>query len=1270
MQDLKITLKFCHWCSEYYVKSHASSHLKSLTHKKKSQTEIEPGVYMVKSAFNEKISTYRFMPQTEGIHINIEVFLAQMKEKLRKLVTTQVQKNSIKLNLELFGSYAVLSNSTETDEDIDENGFKQQVKSFNSRYEIVTISSDFDAIYSKFIDILKTKSETFQDKDSGWHLITFLYLEASLVTFNPLKAGTFIRTPQDIARKQAIVNVQNDDNECFRWAILSSLHPVRKNPNRVSNYRKYYDELNFDNITFPVSLSGIRRFENQNDCSINVFGLEKKKKKKSGQIKHEVVGPYYHTANKKEKHINLLYLQTDGIPDGHYCWISNISRLVNAQMSKNGHKRFICDGCLVSFSKEDGLKTHLERGDCAKVCTVLPKEEEKYLCFTDYHKSYTVPFTIYADFETVLKPIHGCSSDPTNKYTTNSHVHQPHSFCYYVKCAFDDSLSFLRQYRGKDCARIFVKWLTEDARKLYADYFKDVVPMKPLSEEEMLRHESATDCFICGEPFPSPLDNSLESQNMCKVRDHDHILGTYRGAAHMSCNLNYKLPNFIPVLFHNASHYDMHLFVQELAAQLKSIDVIAQNKEKYISVSAKVSVDDGETPPDIDNEWIDGHHEGLDQGAEDADDDDEYVKAMTTNKKYISLRFLDSFRFMACSLDTLAKNLEPHQFVATRKVFQSSEHFDLMMKKGVFPYEYVDSYEKLEDTVELPSREHFYSSLTETAISEEDYTYAVKVWNAFKCRTLAEYSDIYLKTDVVLLADVFEAFRKVCQDTYQLDPCQFYTLPGLSWAAMMKYTKVKLELLTDVDMLHFIRRSIRGGVAGCIQRHATANNPYMPAKELLDEDFAHLSYRPEEDIRYLLYLDANNLYGSAMSQYLPHSNFKWLSPDEIANFDITQQQCSNPNSDVGYILEVDMTYGQELHDLHDELPFCPENITPPIEGKRQVKLIPNLFNKNKYVLHYRNLYQAIQHGLKVDKIHRILSFNQSNWLQPYIDLNTKRRQAAKNAFEKDMYKLLVNAIFGKCMEAVEKHLNIRLVTRWKNYTKSRGAESLIASPHFHSLSIFNENFVAIQLHKPKVFFNKPVYIGFSVLDISKTTMYSFHYDYIKKLYGNNNAKLLYTDTDSLIYSIKTDDVYADIKSNISKFDTSNYKPDNPYGIPLVNKAVLGCFKDEANGRPMLEFLGLRSKLYDYVLADNTVVKKAKGIKKCVTKRLHHNAYRNCLFNKKIVLCKQSIFKSIKHVIHTQVVNKVGLSWQDDKRFILPDGIHTLSWGNYRINEGQ
>ncbi|KAJ8911485.1 hypothetical protein NQ315_010856 [Exocentrus adspersus] len=838
MEDLKLILKFCPWCKEYYVKSRSSAHLKSLLHKKKSQTEIEPGVYMVKSAFDEKISTYRFMPQNEENHINIEHFFGQMKERVKKLVTQQVQKNPIKLNFELYGSYAVLTNSTETgeqDSDVDEDGMKHEVKSFNSRYEIFTISSDFDTIYNKFLDIIKTKTETFQDKDSGWHLNTFLYLEATLVTYKPLKGATYIPTPPDIARKHAIVNVKNTDNECFRWAILSSLHPCTHS--------------NFNNISFPMTLQSISKFESQNDCSINVFGLEKKK----GGKKHEIVGPYYHTANRKDKHINLLYLQTDDRPEGHYCWISNISRLVRSQMTKYEHKTFICDGCLVTFLKEDDLKMHLQRGDCSKVCTVLPKEEEKYLSFVDHHKSYTVPFTIYADFETVLRPIHGCPTDPTNKYTTNSHVHQQHIFCHYVKCAFDDSLSFLREYRGKDCANIFVKWLIKDVRTIYDRYLKDVVPMTPLTDEEILRHESATHCFICEEPFPSPLDSSPNSQNMRKVRDHDHILGTYRGAAHMNCNLNYKLPSFIPVLLHNATNYEIHLFVQELASQLKNIDVIAQNKEKYTSVSAKIFVDDGEPRMEEDNnsEQDDGYQEAADQGEDNEN-------ATARSKKFISIRFLDSFRFMAASLDALVKNLEPHQFVATRKIYQNSEHFDLMMKNGVFPYEFVDSYEKLEDTVELPLREQFYSSLTETAISEEDYTHATNV-DEVDVRV-----DIYLKTDVVLLADVFETFRKVCQDSYHLDPCQFYTLPGLSWAAMMKYTKVKLELLTDVDMLHFIRRSIRGGVAGCIQRHAMANNPYMPAQELFDEDFAHLSYKPEEAISYLLYLDANNLYGSAI----------------------------------------------------------------------------------------------------------------------------------------------------------------------------------------------------------------------------------------------------------------------------------------------------------------------------------------------------------------------------------------------------------------------
>lgn len=216
------------------------------------------------------------------------------------------------------------------------------------------------------------------------------------------------------------------------------------------------------------------------------------------------------------------------------------------------------------------------------------------------------------------------------------------------------------------------------------------------------------------------------------------------------------------------SNYDVHLFVQEAAAQTKTVTVIPENKEKYIGFFAKIRVDDE---------------------ADDSDSDDETHMDKRT-KRYLSLRFLDSFRFMACSLESLASYLESHQFVETRRAFPDDEEFKLVTRKGIFPYEYVDSYEKLESTVELPSQDKFYSTLTETAVNDEDYVHAKAVWRTFQCRNLAEYSDLYLKTDVLLLTDVFEAFRNVCMNLYGLETCNFMTLPGLSWKAMMKYTKV------------------------------------------------------------------------------------------------------------------------------------------------------------------------------------------------------------------------------------------------------------------------------------------------------------------------------------------------------------------------------------------------------------------------------------------------------------------------------------------------
>ncbi|KYQ53663.1 hypothetical protein ALC60_04182, partial [Trachymyrmex zeteki] len=275
---------------------------------------------------------------------------------------------------------------------------------------------------------------------------------------------------------------------------------------------------------------------------------------------------------------------------------------------------------------------------------------------------------------------------------------------------------------------------------------------------------------------------------------------------------------------------------------------------------------------------------------------------------------------LLASLDKLASYLDKDKLKIVRSEFPklSDEEFELLTRKGVFPYEYVDCVEKLDDT-RLPPRESFYSSLTGDTVSESDYAHAANVWQRFSVRTLGEYSDLYLKTDVLLLADIFENFRESCVESYDLDPAHYYTLPGFTWDAMLKHTRIKFELLTNIDMVLFIERGIRGDLSQCFGRYAQANNKYMRSYSL----------KPSS---YLMYYDVNNLYGWAMCQPLPYAEFQWV--EDAANFDVS---AIAPDSPTGYILEVDLEYPQHLHDRHTDLPFCPTRDKPP--GKREDKLL-------------------------------------------------------------------------------------------------------------------------------------------------------------------------------------------------------------------------------------------------------------------------------------------------------------------------------------------
>ena len=505
-------------------------------------------------------------------------------------------------------------------------------------------------------------------------------------------------------------------------------------------------------------------------------------------------------------------------------------------------------------------------------------------------------------------------------------------------------------------------------------------------------------------------------------------------------------------------------------------------------------------------------------------------------------------------------------------------------------------------------------------------------------KKLEDYHNLYNRVDVLLLSDVFENFRNICCKHYNLDPAHYFTAPGLAWDAALKVTKVELELLSDMDMLLMVEKGIREGVLMISKRYGKSNNRYMGDRyDASKPTFSHFvmngiinvingiiivinfvtplrvskiskrcgksnnrcmgdRYDASKPTKYITYLDANNLYGWAMSNPLSTHGFKWMEPSELENW--RKYSC----------LEVDLEYPRSLHDSHNDYPLTPEQI----KVDKVKKLISNLGDKEKYVLHYENLEQYERLGLKIKKIHRGIKFEESRWLERYIALNTKMRTAAANEFEKDFFKLMNNSVFGKNMENIRNRVDIKLVN------DKEQAEKLSAKPNFDNCNIFSEELVAIRMKKTRLVFNKPVYLGICILDLSKTLMYDFHYNYVKPKYSDN-ARLLFTDTDSLMYEIKTDDFYKDISGDVeNKFDTSNYPFNHPSGIPNgFNKKVLGMFKDEVGGKIIDEFVGLRAKLYSYKMFDGEESKKCKGVKKSVIKKsIAHEDYKKCLFTGK------------------------------------------------------
>ncbi len=632
------------------------------------------------------------------------------------------------------------------------------------------------------------------------------------------------------------------------------------------------------------------------------------------------------------------------------------------------------------------------------------------------------------------------------------------------------------------------------------------------------------------------------------------------------------------------------------------------------------------------------------------------------------MKFIDSFQFMSSSIEKLTETLynktsqdKYEQFYNMKKEFP--DHMDLLCRKGFYPYEWFDNNDKF-NHIGLPPIESFHSKLSQKGISQEEYEHAQNVYNKLNCKTFKDYHMIYLKCDVLLLADIFQNFRKTCLEYYKLEPLNYITSPGLSNDAMLLTTGIELELISDAKVLDIIERQKRGGL--CFvgsKRHVKVNNKYTrhfktTGKWLNEYNHQH----PEKPIKvngdvrpddnYIIYLDANNLYGWAMSQYLPYKNIR-LNKD-IKLEDILK---TPDNNDVGYIVECNLQFPKHLHKKFKEFVPCPELTIPQeewmsdyqlniknklnIKSKSQ-KLTPHLYEHKNYVLHYRNLKYVVELGVKVGEIHNVVSFNQSPWLSKYITFNTDMRKKAKTDFEKDFFKLMNNAVFGKTMENLKARVNIHATTSDDNAVKWFSRVTFKNAKEVNGLYL-------IETFKEEIVYDKPLYVGTSILDLSKLHMMKFHYDVIQKEF-NDKANLLYSDTDSLIYEIKCDDVFDWIKQHKNYFDLSESVRDDLRDD--TNKKVLGCFKDECNSNIITEFIALNPKVYSfkYICDDVEKNKKTlKGVSKVTVKNeITHDDYCNVLNTNKSISRNVCSIRSFNHHLFTYVQTKTALTSFYDK----------------------
>ena len=977
------------------------------------------------------------------------------------------------------------------------------------------------------------------------------------------KYGKFIEMPLYIKKMRNVFNIKTNkenENKCFLLCTLAHLTNEKKTFNINRTLKKL---VNGNQIDILLNKTNELQFPTniyqiENFAKNNNFCYYIWNVEEPNSIEFKI---YLDTViNKKEKIKETIHLLKYY---DHFALITDPERFMKSKNTFGIHNSSkICDLCYqVYFNSEELLEKHKNVCFMAfdKPSYYLPDENYE-IKFENIYKQVKKRNIVYADCESILQ-----SCNQTFGKSVKSDKHIPIAIgSLFMENERGFVVETYKEFFGENCVENFINSIMAFAKTLYNKMMtlknKQNYPFKVYKKFIVYGV-----CSICKKKINNELITTIAENN--EFIDY--------GPVHEECLKNFNFRLDVTVFFHNLKGYDSHFLIDEFAKKFKNFFCIPKSKEKNVMFSGYYG-----------------------------------------NKNDIKISFVDSFAFLNSSLDSLSSKLTNFRF---KKNFDniSAEYYN---RKMSFPYEYVDSIEKLYEK-ELPKEtEKWYSKLTQKNVEQEKIDDAINSFNKLKMETIKDYMMFYLKIDVFLLAEVYENFRNTAINNYDLDPCHYFTTPGFAWDCALKFSKIVLEPLKSCELVSFFNEEgvIRGGISSV-------------------STIKHKKIKNENES--IFYFDVTNLYGYAMTYPLPFGNFEIFELNKESLNDQEQNIFDNWTfeSNFGYIYEVDLTIPDCLHFFFNDL--------PPFVEKTNGKLIANLNDKFNYKTHICLLKQGIRFGVKIIKYHRVVKFDQKPWLKEYVEFNTLKRKNSTDKTEKDFFKLMNNAVYGKTMENIFKQSSLKFYSK----NDKRFAERDLSKGKIKFFDNFTENLIYGEKCTIPIF-NKPIYVGFCILEISKMRMYELLYDVIKKNF--QKSMLMYMDTDSFVISMNESrkDVIdklhniAELKNN---FDLSGY------GIDFSNEGKLGTFKDEYPKKIIKEFITIRSKTYFINFDNGEIVIKNKGCVKSENS-LSIDDFTNSLYNEEYKKDgEQSHIRSFNHDVYTVVAMKnIINSKLDDKRITL------------------